>query len=343
VRAIATAHHGDVALFAENLKTHETVAISPDTPVQTASVIKLAILYEALEQVRSGKAHFDDKIVLAKADQVQGSGVLLFFDAPLSLTLKDVLTMMIVMSDNSATNLVIDHLGLENIDARITKLGLKDTYLYKKVFMPVPAGVVMPADQKKFGLGKTTAREMAMVMTKIARCELAEPGGQTQADDAKLCQVALKMLHVQFYRSAIPRYLDGMPGATSDSIANKTGSLDAVRNDVAAISTKNGMVVISVFTFNNKDRSWGAEQEGELTVAKLARALIQSWSPQGLAAWPGASQKDTLSESDDDRLTPSLAIWIDSTDPSMSLCSRVFRVRGVRPPGREQCCGTNVE
>ncbi len=101
VQAIAAQHHGNVALFAENLKTHETVAISPDTPVQTASVIKLTILYEALEQVRSGKAHFDDKITLTKADQVQGSGVLLFFDAPLSLTLKDVLTMMVVMSDNS--------------------------------------------------------------------------------------------------------------------------------------------------------------------------------------------------------------------------------------------------
>jgi beta-lactamase class A len=293
VRAIATAHHGDVALFAENLKTHQTVAISPDTPVQTASVIKLAILYEALEQVRSGKAHFEDKITLNEADQVQGSGVLLFFDAPLSLTLKDVLTMMIVMSDNTATNLTIDHLGLENIDARIAKLGLKDTYLYKKVFTPPPAGVVMPADQKKFGLGKTTAREMATVMTKIVRCDLAEPGSPAQADDAKLCQVALKMLHVQFYRSAIPRYLDGMPGATSDSIANKTGSLDAVRNDVAAISTKNGMVVISVFTFNNKDHSWGSEQEGELTIAKLARAIVQSWSPDGLVAWPAGSQKET--------------------------------------------------
>jgi beta-lactamase class A len=293
VRAIATAHHGDVALFAENLKSHQTVAISPDTPVQTASVIKLAILYEALEQVRSGKAHFEDKITLTKADQVQGSGVLLFFDAPLSLTLKDVLTMMIVMSDNTATNLAIDHLGLENIDARVAKLGLKDTYLYKKVFTPPPTGVVMPADQKKFGLGKTTAREMATVMTKIVRCDLAEPGSPAQADDAKLCQVALKMLHVQFYRSAIPRYLDGMPGATSDSIANKTGSLDAVRNDVAAISTKNGIDVISVFTFNNKEHSWGAEQEGELTIAKLARAIVQSWSPDGLVAWPAGSQKET--------------------------------------------------
>jgi beta-lactamase class A len=286
IQAIASEHHGDLALFAENLKTHQTVAISPDTPVQTASVIKLAILYEALEQVRGGKAHFDDRITLTAADQVAGSGVLLLFDAPLSLTLKDVLTMMIVMSDNSATNAAIDHLGLENIDGRIAKLGLKDTYLYKKIFTPAPAGTVMPADQKRFGLGKTTAREMAALMTKIVRCELAEPGSAAGAEDPALCEVALKMLHLQFYRTAIPRYLDGMPGATSDSIANKSGALDAVRNDVAAVSTKNGMVIISAFTFNNRDHSWGSDHEAELTIAKLARAIVQNWSPEGLAAWP---------------------------------------------------------
>ena len=83
-----------------------------------------------------------------------------------------------------------------------------------------------------------------------------------------------------------------MPGVTSDSIANKTGSLDAVRNDVAAISTKNGIVIISAFTFNNKDHSWGAEQEGELTIAKLAKAIIQSWSPAGLTAWSSPLSKD---------------------------------------------------
>jgi beta-lactamase class A len=294
VHAIATEHHGDVALFAENLTTHETVAISPDTPVQTASVIKLAILYEALEQVREGKVHFEDRITVTKAEQVPGSGVLLFFDTPLSLTLRDALTMMIVMSDNTASNLVMDHLGIPNVNARIAKLGLKDTYLYKKIFTPAPTGIVMPADQKKFGLGKTTAREMAALMTKIVRCELAEPGNPAQATDAALCNVALKMLHAQFYRNAIPRYLDGMPGATGDSIANKTGSLDAVRNDVAAVSTKKGMVIISAFTFNNQDHSWGAEQEGELTIAKLARTIVETWSPEGLAGWPEAAGQEQV-------------------------------------------------
>ena len=112
--------------------------------------------------------------------------------------------------------------------------------------------------------------------------------------DAAICDVALKMLKNQFYRNTIPRYLEALDSSEAGSgIASKTGSLNAVRNDVAAISTKNGMVVVSIFTSNNKDHSWGAEQEGELTIAKLARVIIQSWSPEGLAAWPGSAGKDT--------------------------------------------------
>ncbi len=286
LQTIAGAHHGDVALFAENLRTHETVALAPDTVLQTASVIKLAILYEALEQIRAGKLHLDDRIALARDDLVPGSGLLLFFDTPVTLTFKDVLTMMIVMSDNTAANLAMDHVGIDNVNARSAALGLKDTYLYKKVFKPVAPGVTLPADQPRFGLGKTTARQMAVLMTKLATCQFSAPA---RPGDQALCDVALKMLHVQFYRAAIPRYLDGMPGATGDSIANKTGSLDAVRNDIAAVSTKHGLIVIAVFTFNNKDHSWRHEQEGEATIAKLAQAIVTAWSPDGLAPWPGVT------------------------------------------------------
>jgi beta-lactamase class A len=128
-------------------------------------------------------------------------------------------------------------------------------------------------------------------MTRIVTCDLAEAGAPAQPGDAALCGVALKMLHVQFYRTSIPRYLDSMPGATGDSIANKTGSLEAVRNDVAAVSSKNGLIVIACFTFNNKDHSWGSDQEGELTIARLAREIVTTWSPEGLAAWPSTAAK----------------------------------------------------
>jgi beta-lactamase class A len=292
VEAIVAQHHGKVAVYAENLTTHATVSIAPDTPVQTASVIKLAILYEALEQIRVGKLHFEDKIEMAAADRVPGSGILHLLDAPLTLTFKDVLTLMTMMSDNAGANMAMDHVGIANVNERMAKLGLANTYLYKKVFTPVAPGVVLPVDQKKFGLGKTTAREMAALMTKFVRCDLMEPGHPAQASDADLCKTALKMMQVQFYRSAIPRYLDGTTGATGDSIANKTGSLDAVRNDVGAVSTKSGMMILSIFTYENADHSWGVEQEGELTCAKVARAIVQSWSPGGLAPWPATNVKD---------------------------------------------------
>jgi beta-lactamase class A len=291
VQQIVAQHHGKVALYAENLKTGATVAIDADRPVQTASDIKLAILYEALEQIRAGKVHFEDKITVQPGDAVSGSGVLLFFDTPLTLTFKDVLTMMIVMSDNTGANLAMDHVGIANVNARLEKLGLANTHLYKKVMKPVDPGVTLPADYKQFGLGKTTPREMARLMTRFVNCELGEPGAPARASDAPLCEAALHMLHLQFYRNTVPHYLDTMPGATGDSIASKTGSLNAVRNDVAAVSTKHGVVVISCFTYDNADHSWGPEQEGELTIAKIARAIVQAWSPDGLAAWPAVEVK----------------------------------------------------
>jgi beta-lactamase class A len=282
--AIAAAHHGKVALFAENLKTGQTIGIDPDQVVQTASVIKLTILYEAMEQVREGKTHLDDKIVLKKSDQVQGSGILLFFDTPLAITLKDALTMMVIMSDNTATNLAIDHLGLSNIDARIQKLGLKNTYLYKKVFLPAEGPV--PADQKLYGLGKTTPREMAEVMKKIVTCDLAEPGLPSTPQDQALCGVAMHMLTNQFYRNAIPRYIESLDTSENGSaIANKTGSLDDVRNDVAAIASKNGVLILSIFTWDNQDHSWTSDNEAEGTIAKLAKAIVNTWSPAGLGSF----------------------------------------------------------
>ena len=286
LRAIAGAHAGKVALFAENLQTHQTVSLDADVPVQTASVIKLGILYEALEQVRAGKVHFEDHIAVTSPDRVPGSGILHLLDAPMALTLKDVLTLMIVMSDNEATNLAIDHLGLENIDRRMASLGLANTYLYKKIFTPVTPGTVMPADQKRFGLGKTTPHEMADLLSKLVRCQLAPDDKASLPGDAALCQTAVNMLHLQFYRGSIPRYLDALPGADSTSIANKTGALDAVRNDAAAISTPNGIIVMAIFTYDNTDHSWVVDQQAELTIAKLSRAIVGTWSPHGLAAWP---------------------------------------------------------
>jgi len=278
---LSAAHQGRVAVYAKQLNTGRVIAMNADQPVKTASVIKLTILFEAMEQVRAGKAHWDEKITLAKGDAVSGSGVLTFFDAPLTMTLKDVLSMMVIVSDNTATNLAIDRFGVDAVNARIAWMGLKDTHLYKKVMKP--ASGPMPADQPKFGLGKTTAREMATVMERIGRCQLGAPGEAPRADDTATCQVALTMLRNQFYRDTIPRYIETVDSSeTGSAIASKTGSLDAVRNDVAIVAGKSGPMVISIFTYENADESWTVDNEAEMTIGKMAKAIVDAWSPEGI-------------------------------------------------------------
>ena len=275
---------GKTALYAVQMSTGKTVSVDADVPVQTASVIKLAILYEAMIAVREERAHWDEKITLKPGEPVGGSGMLHFFDTPLVLTLKDVLTMMIIVSDNTATNLMIDRFGIDAVNARLESLGMKNTHLYKKVFKPATGPML--ADQPKFGLGKTTAREMATLMGYIGECRLqtgTDAKGQVfhSADDKDraVCDVALTMLKSQFYRETVPRYL---PNGGDQTVASKTGSLDAVRNDVAIVAGKSGPMVLSIFTYDNVDLGWTVDNEGEMSIARLAKVIVDSWSPDGL-------------------------------------------------------------
>ncbi len=283
IKAFADAHHGHVAAYAHNLRTGQTASLLPDEPVQTASVIKMGILLDAAEQIRAGHASLDERIVLTKLNQVQGSGVLGELTPPLALTLGDVLRLMVVLSDNTATNMAIDRLGLSHINATLRAAGLHQTVLYKKVY--VPATEPMPADQPKFGLGKTTAREMASIMERIVTCHLSLDDTAPLTADGKICGAILGMLRNQQDRDSLPRYLETLDTSEAGSaIGNKTGALDQVRNDVAIISTKAGPVVIAGFTWDNADQRWTGDNEAEQTLGKLAKAIVDRWAPEGLDA-----------------------------------------------------------
>ena len=282
------AHHGKVAMYARQLNSAHEVAIDADEPVQTASVIKLAILYNAMVDVREGKASWDEKLTLKPGEAVGGSGMLHFFDPPMTVTLKDVLTMMVIISDNTATNLAIDRFGVDAVNARVESLGLKNTHLYKRVMKPATGP--LPADYAKFGLGKTTPREMAEIIEQIGECHLrhATPGATGLNDwapmddkDKAVCDVALTMLKDQFYRETIPRYL---PNGGDQTVASKTGSLNAVRNDVALVAGKSGPMVISIFTYDNQDQSWTVDNSAEMLIGRMAKAIVDAWSPEGLDA-----------------------------------------------------------
>ena len=283
IKTVADAHHGHVALFAHNLRTGQTASLQPDVPVPTASVIKMGILLDAAEQIRTRKATFDERIVLTKENQVAGSGVLGELTPPIALTLADTLTLMVVLSDNTATNMAIDRLGLAHINETLRAAGLKETVLFKKVY--VPATGPMPPDQPKFGLGKTTAREMTSIMERFATCRLALDNSAPPAGDGPICGRILHMLRNQQTRDKLPRYLETVDTSEIGSaIANKTGELNRVRNDVALISTKAGPVVIAAFTWDNEDERWTGENAAEQMIGRLGKAIVDRWSPEELDA-----------------------------------------------------------
>src|SRR5947209_940771 len=92
-------HEGNVALYAKNLKTGAEVAINADTPVKTASVIKLPIMYTAFALAKAGKLDLTQRVTLTKDNQVPGSGVLTALAPGLQLTLEDAIVLMIQLSD----------------------------------------------------------------------------------------------------------------------------------------------------------------------------------------------------------------------------------------------------
>ncbi len=273
VAALARAHRGQVALFARHLGTGATVELQPDREVKTASAIKLAVLVEAFHQIQAGTLALAAPVTLRDEDKVAGSGVLALLHGGLELTVEDALTLMIALSDNTATNLAIDRVGgVDAVNLRLGELGFRHTHLYKKIY--VPATEPMPADQPRFGLGKTTARELARLMEGIARCELGDPA---------LCRRMLHMLRNQQVRHYVARYLETADTTeTPSAVAAKLGELDAARIEVALVDARSGPIVIAAFTWDNADRRYSPDNEAAILIARLAEAIVREWSPAGL-------------------------------------------------------------
>ena len=266
-------HRGKVTLFAKDLATGRTIAIDADREVKTASAIKLAILVEAFHQIEAGTIALADRLPLREDAKVYGSGVLPFLHAGLELTLEDALVLMMILSDNTATNLAIDRVGgVGAVNRRSLALGLRHTHLYKKVY--VPATEPMPADQKQFGLGKSTARELATLLETVHRCPLR---------DAALCKRMLSIMRNQQARYLTARFLETADTSeTPSAIAAKLGEVDAARIEVALVSGRSGPIVIAAFTYENADTRYSPDNEAGLLIARMAEAIVRAWSPAGI-------------------------------------------------------------
>ena len=122
-----------VFLAARNLKTGQSVSIRGAEPVRTASTIKLPVLVEIYAQASEGKLKLDEELVMRQADMVSGSGVLRELSAGTKLKLRDIGNLMIVVSDNTATNMLIERIGADTVNARMDKLNLPRTRLMRKI------------------------------------------------------------------------------------------------------------------------------------------------------------------------------------------------------------------
>ena len=172
VKAELATFKGKVSLFAKNLDTGEAYALGADDRVPTASTIKIAVMVEAFARISEGKAKWTDELVLSKSARYGGSGVLPELSDGLHLTLRDCVNLMMVVSDNTATNLVLDYLTTDAVNARMSALGFKQIRILRRVGSGGESREGKDPDNKRFGLGVATPREMVMLLEKLERGEI---------------------------------------------------------------------------------------------------------------------------------------------------------------------------
>jgi beta-lactamase class A len=263
LESLAALHQGKVAIALKHLGTGETYFRDADDVMPTASLIKFAVMAEVYAQAEAGKVKLDDMVTLKKDDQVPGSGILTdHFSPGASFSLRDAVRLMIVYSDNTATNLVLDRIGIKSVNERMARLGLKETRINAKVFKGSTTSVD-PARTKQYGLGSTTARDMLTLL------ELLHKGELVSADASKAMLEHLKKCDD---KDKFPRFLP--KGVTT---AHKTGSVSDARTDAGLIFFKEGPVALVVLTSQNQDKSWTPDNAGNKLCADIARVGVEHY------------------------------------------------------------------
>lgn len=253
------AHKGKVAVAVKNLETGESFSYHADEPMPTASLIKFPVMVETYRQAAEGKVDLDQHVTLTKEDKVPGSGILTdHFSPGASISLRDAVRLMIAFSDNTATNLVLDQIGLKATADTMEAMGYPNTKIHAKVYRRETS--VFPERSKQFGLGSTTAAEMVRLCEALHKKELVSPeASEAMLGHLRACQDKEKF----------PRFL---PSGTK--IALKTGSVDAARTAAGLIETPGGTVALCVMTAENEDQRWVANNAGNRLCAEIAREVF---------------------------------------------------------------------
>jgi beta-lactamase class A len=256
---LAKAHKGKVAVAVKNLETGESYYLNADEPMPTASLIKVAVMVEAYLQADEGKIKLTDPVTLHDEDKVPGSGVLTdHFSDGATFALRDAVHLMIAFSDNTATNLVLDRVGVAAVNKRMEAWGFPNTKIYAKVFRGSTTSVD-PARTKRFGLGSTTAREMSGLFEELAAGDRLRPA---------LKQAVLGHLKKNQDKDKFTCMLP--PDAV---VAHKDGAVSDARTDAGVIYTPAGAAAICVLTAENEDQRWRPDNAGNVLCAGVAKEV----------------------------------------------------------------------
>jgi beta-lactamase class A len=298
--------------YAKQLSTGREVAIRADEPMNTASVIKIPVMILAFRDADAGKLSLDERYTIRPEDLRRGTGLLQGFAVGLAPTLHDLVTQMIITSDNTATDIMIAKVGLARVNHMLDSLGYRETRLRTTVGQafrglweladpkyasmtdrdvfergsPSDSGAArrnhdFVLDSAKW-LGRTTAREISHLLEQLERGELAS---------AKSTADMRRILRQQVYTSRLPQRVRFRVG-----IGHKTGDWPPLLgNDVGIMYAPppSGPIVMAVFTNDNR----GSFYDLEATEGRIAEDVLNAWG--GAAAPPISGSSSSVVSSPD--------------------------------------------
>lgn len=240
---------GKIGIYAACPGTGECWMRNPDAPLMAASVIKLTIMVEAFRQKEAGLADFAQPVIIRKEDKLPSCGALTYLHDGVTVSLGDLVTLMIILSDNTATNLLIDLLGMENINSTIAAHGWANTHLNRKLFQPELA---------KQGIENyVSARDMGSLLEGLL-------AGRIISREAS--RDMLGILRNQRLNGKLPFYLR----SRGIACAHKTGEDDGITHDVGIIFTDKPWVLCFLSNETDVPRAERAMQDMAALLAGLA-------------------------------------------------------------------------
>ena len=261
IQELITGFHGDVGIYVHDLKHNKTVAINADTVFPTASIVKLSILTGIMSKIEKGELQYHQR--LTYTDSLfydEGDDILSAFKPGATIELSKVMMLMLTISDNCAS-LWLQGLagGGIRINQILDSIGFKAT----RVNSRTPG---RESNRSIYGWGQTSPQEIAVLMERIVNGELI-----SKAASEKMLRLLGRQYWDEEALSQIP------PGIFA---ADKNGAVDASRNEVVYVNSKNNPYIFSIFTKNNQDQSWEANNEAWVLTRKISALLWKYYNPK---------------------------------------------------------------